>query len=317
MVLRPKETGIMSSKPGFRRMHQVINHAGISRRLDCWRVLAGRKNPEHTSLDKLAESEPMLHELEDMAEDIMREFASTEDLSLDRLKPISERDQLLENAQLINSYLALYEELSYAMNVGDIGRVERCLLTWIPLFKATGKHIYASYLEQFLLDLHFKYPEGLRHAIRYNILVNPTGKPEKFRAIDWLVELHNLEIKVKHGGQGPNHTVKRIIEESALIATYKNTHETITRNLALSKTSVLHADPNMEKTLKDLRDHIAGNSPHVFMPGRTTVHSIPDMLDNGHDAMDKHVGIIVNDDANEGNVGDDRPDVDDIIGELI
>ena len=185
MVLRPKETGIMVSKPGFRRMHQVISHAGISRRLDCWRVLAEHKNSAHTTLDKLAESQPMFHELEDMAEDIIREFASTEDLSLHRLKPISERDQLLENAQLINYYLALYEELSYAMNVGDIGRVERCLFTWIPLFKATGKHIYAMYLEWFFLDLHFKYPEGLRRAIRYNILINPTGKAGKFRAADW------------------------------------------------------------------------------------------------------------------------------------
>lgn len=196
MVLRPKETGIMASKPGFRRMHQVISHAGISRRLDCWRVLAERKNSAHTTLDKLAESQPMFHELEDMAEDIIREFASTEDLSLHRLKPVSERDQLLENAQLINYYLALYEELSYAMNVGDIGRVERCLFTWIPLFKATGKHIYATYLERFFLDLHFKYPQGLRRAIRYNILINPTGKAGKFRAADWLVELHNLDIKV-------------------------------------------------------------------------------------------------------------------------
>ncbi|KAM6501444.1 hypothetical protein JOM56_004458 [Amanita muscaria] len=226
-VLRPKETGIMSSKPGFRRMHQVINHAGTSRRLDCWRVLALRRNSTHDTLEKLAESEPMFYELEEIAEQIVNEFCSIEDLSLERLKPESERDQVFENAQIINSYLALYEELSYAMNFGDIGRVETCLVTWIPLFKATGKHIYATHLEQFLLDMHFKYPEGLRRAIRYNILINPTGKAGKFRAADWLVELHNLDIKVNHGGQGPNYTVKRIIEESSLIGTYKNAHEAI------------------------------------------------------------------------------------------
>ena len=65
----------------------------------------------HTTLDKLAESQPMFHELEDMAEDIIREFASMEDLSLHQLKPLSECDQLLENAQLTNYYLALYEVL--------------------------------------------------------------------------------------------------------------------------------------------------------------------------------------------------------------
>ncbi|KAF8673878.1 hypothetical protein AX14_005299 [Amanita brunnescens Koide BX004] len=204
------------------------------------------------------------------------------------------------------------------MNVRDIGRVERCLFTWIPLFKATGKHIYATYLERFFLDLHFKYPEGLRRAIRYNILINPTGKAGKFRAADWLVELHNLDIKTNHGGQGPNYTVKRIIEESSLMATYKSVHEVITHNLALSKTSVLHADPNMEKTIKDLRDHIASYSPHIFMPGRSATYSIPDMMDSGHGAMDRHVGVNGNDADGDGNADDDeRPDADDIIGELL
>ena len=27
-----------------------------------------------------------------------------------------------------------------------------------------------------------------RHAVRYNMLVNPTGKPGKFRGVDWVEE---------------------------------------------------------------------------------------------------------------------------------
>ncbi len=74
------------------------------------------------------------------------EFTSNEDLPLSRLNPTSERDQLFKNATLVLKYLALYEELSWAMNHGDIGRVERCLLPWIALFRATGKHKYATHL---------------------------------------------------------------------------------------------------------------------------------------------------------------------------
>jgi hypothetical protein len=33
-------------------------------------------------------------------------------------------------------------------------------------------------------------------AIRYNILINPTGKAGKFRGVDWCVELNNLYTKV-------------------------------------------------------------------------------------------------------------------------
>ena len=80
MVLHPKETGIMASKPGFHCMHQVISHVGISQCLDCWCVLAECKNSAHTTLEKLTESQPMFHELEDMAEDIIQEFASTKGL---------------------------------------------------------------------------------------------------------------------------------------------------------------------------------------------------------------------------------------------
>lgn len=36
-----------------------------------------------------------------------------------------------------------------------------------------------------------------RKAIRYNILVNPSGKPHQFRAVDWVLELINLYIKVR------------------------------------------------------------------------------------------------------------------------
>lgn len=36
-----------------------------------------------------------------------------------------------------------------------------------------------------------------RHAIRYNMLVNPSGKPGKFRAVDWVEEsMINLYTKV-------------------------------------------------------------------------------------------------------------------------
>ena len=61
------------------------------------------------------------------------------------------------------------------MNIGDIGRLKQCLLPWILLFKATGKHKYATAMEKFLVETHFECPEGLHHAIRYNMFVNPTG----------------------------------------------------------------------------------------------------------------------------------------------
>jgi hypothetical protein len=48
------------------------------------------------------------------------------------------------------------------MNMGDIGHVEASFLPWIHIFKATGKHKYASQISRFLTNLQFNYPEALR-----------------------------------------------------------------------------------------------------------------------------------------------------------
>ncbi|KAG6884204.1 hypothetical protein C0992_006774 [Termitomyces sp. T32_za158] len=220
--LRPKETGIYASNPGFRRMHQLILHSGICRRLDCWITEASQLNKEHKSLEDFAQSKPSLEKLRVIANNLAKKFIADFRMPRLRRQPKAQRDQQYENALLLNKYFLLYEELSYAMNEGDIGRVENCLVPWIFIFRATGKHKYAHHITQFLTNVHFNFPEGLKKAIRYHMLVNPTGKPGKFRGVDWCVELNNLYTKDVHGGESSNNTITRIIKESPLVQVYRN-----------------------------------------------------------------------------------------------
>jgi hypothetical protein len=149
------------------------------------------------TLEKYAESEPTWAEIQDISIHLALNYVAIgERVTEMRSKAESQRDKQLENALLLNSYSLLYEELSYAMNIGDIGRVEVCFPPWILIFKATGKHKYATHMMQLLGLLHFVCLPQLRHAIHYNMLINPTGLPGKFRAVDWLVELLNYYIKV-------------------------------------------------------------------------------------------------------------------------
>ncbi|KAG2053043.1 hypothetical protein BDR06DRAFT_1054969 [Suillus hirtellus] len=157
--LRPKETGIYCSKPGFRRMHQLVGHAGICRRLDCWRVYVKSKNPNYMSLDAFAASEPTINILQDIANELAKLYVAGHDLYQMRCQPHERRDVQYENALILNEYFLLYEELSYAMNHGDIGCIETCIIPWIPILKATGKH---------------------KWAVRYHILVNPSSKETKW-----------------------------------------------------------------------------------------------------------------------------------------
>ena len=51
------------------------------------------------------------------------------------------------------------------MNTGDIGRVETCIVAWILIFKATGKYKYATHMTEFLMNVYFVYPDGLRYVL--------------------------------------------------------------------------------------------------------------------------------------------------------
>lgn len=166
--LRPKETGIYTTKPGFRRMHQLIGHAGICCRLDCWRVHAETKG-RFSDLQAFALSKPTLDDLKKMADEIACTYVE------------------FENALLLNKYFLLYEELSYAMNHGDIGCNDKFPIQYAPHL-STGFKVSALALSRHKNALTWSID---RHAIRYHILINPTGHPMKWRAMDWCVELNN------------------------------------------------------------------------------------------------------------------------------
>ena len=196
-ILRPRETGKIVSSPGFRRMHQVIQYDGIARRLDALGTEIRQRNPNLASLDAYAKTEPKLEELKVLANHIAIKYVA-KSTKLEKLRSPSAtgRDIQYENNLVINQLYFLYEELTHAMNEGDIGRVEKCLEAWMFLFKAAGKHKYAAEIARHITNVHFFYPPGLKQAVRYSMLINPTGQPGKYRAVDWMVELNNLFIKV-------------------------------------------------------------------------------------------------------------------------
>ncbi|KAI9430085.1 hypothetical protein BJY52DRAFT_1101847, partial [Lactarius psammicola] len=132
-----------------------------------------------------------------ISRDIVRKYVATSSgLSQSRARPEADRDQQYENQCLRNRDYLLYVDLCSALNSGDIGRVEASFLPWIYIFCGTGKHKYASQLARFMRNLHDIYPPDLSRIIQMNALCNPTGKPNTFRPVDWLVERNNLYTKV-------------------------------------------------------------------------------------------------------------------------
>ncbi|KAI0700080.1 hypothetical protein BC835DRAFT_1404972 [Cytidiella melzeri] len=286
-ILHPRETGSIASKPGFWRMHQVIQHASICWQLNCWQVEVQKREPAHSSLKLFAMLKPLLDYLKALANHLAMNYTAR--------KEKSQIFDLRSKPLLLKKYFCLYEDLTFAMNHGDVGHVECCFMSWVWIIKATGKHKYVKHMMKYLSNVQFLYPPGLRKAVRYSILINPLGKPGCFRAPDLCLELNNLYTKAKYGGTGVNYTEQHIINKSVLIQIYRDLHLTFERNLVLGNLTTKHAEPNMTQTFEAMMENLKKTRPHKIIPGRGSKHQIPNLIDKGqcallaaqgHEAMD-------------------------------
>ncbi|KAG1859548.1 hypothetical protein DFJ58DRAFT_726268 [Suillus subalutaceus] len=152
--LQPKDALKFISKPGFRRMHEVIHHDLTILMLDCWRVKVKKKNGQITTLELFASSQPTWDELIQMSYNIVVNYmVAGSNLRQACSKAVDERDKQFENQILRNCDELLYVDLCQAMNSGDICCVEASFLPWIDIFAAVGKHKYAAQIAKFTSDL--------------------------------------------------------------------------------------------------------------------------------------------------------------------
>jgi hypothetical protein len=101
-----------------------------------------------------------------------------------------------------------------------------------------------------------------------NLLVNPTGRKDGFRGIDWVIEHNNLYIKRIFGSSGSNHTVDCMIDASPLIEVYKDTRHQFERMFCLTHKTSQHYPPKMKVTFKRLREYMEQEKVNDFIEGR-------------------------------------------------
>lgn len=78
---RPCKTGKIGSDPGFRWMHEVIGHTGITLCLDAWWVEVQWQFTTYTSLEDFATMKPSQELLEEMSHSLAKNYvASSDDL---------------------------------------------------------------------------------------------------------------------------------------------------------------------------------------------------------------------------------------------
>ncbi|KAH9176467.1 hypothetical protein EDB89DRAFT_2112841 [Lactarius sanguifluus] len=231
-ILRPRETGIMTTKPGFRRMHDVSHRYTI---LECWQIEVSALDPENwTSLEAFAASKPDWDLVVKISEEIVQKYVVTiEGLSQACMKPETERDQQFENQTL------------------------------------------------FMKNLHEVYPPALSHLVRMNLLCNPTGKPNAFHPVDWLVERNNLYTKVIYSGSGPNSNIDYICKQSPLIEVFRSCHVMVESAFQLTHRTLKHTPPDMTATIERLRAYMQSSGTCEFRQGRVVDQEIADNLVKG------------------------------------
>ncbi|KAG8750593.1 hypothetical protein FRC14_000370 [Serendipita sp. 396] len=211
-ILREKQMGhIGSQKPSFRAIHKLVLDVTTAFVIHLWTSEVG-------SLDKWLDRGPSMDELQSISDKLaLKHVAGFGDHQ-------DHPDAQYRNQQMMIRDFLLYSEFSHAQNTGDIGRVVDVIPFWILIWKATGKHKYAKFYHQFLLNLR-TWPEALARVVRRNWLCNPKGKVFGFRGIDWLVELNNLYTKEIFSGHGPNRSIQLIKKHSILIQILQQCHE--------------------------------------------------------------------------------------------
>lgn len=130
-----------------------------------------------------------------------------------------------------------------------------------------------------------------------NILINPTGCPGKFRAVDWAVELLNLFTKVcqvqtcvsmnahiqqvTYSGRFSNKSIEHILNESPLIEIYRHLHTVFGENFCISKKSTSNNGPDMTKTYTELLNAIQKEGTHTKVVGRGSDFNAGDLTNKG------------------------------------
>ncbi|KAH9008730.1 hypothetical protein EDB85DRAFT_2078080 [Lactarius pseudohatsudake] len=242
-ILRPRETGLMTMKPGFRRMHDVVHHELRAVILECWCKESSRlvsAASESASLKVFAETKPDWDLIVKISEDIVRKYSWA--------KPESKRDQQFENQALWNRDYLLYVDLCNAINVGDVGRVEASFLQWI----------------------YIKISEELTQANR-NV----------FRPVDWLVERNNLYTKVIYAGSGPNRMMDYICQQSPLIEVFRGCHIIVESAFQLTHRTLKHTPPDMTVTIERLHVHLQTTGCCEFQKGRVMEWEVVDNIIKG------------------------------------
>ncbi|KAG9121026.1 hypothetical protein FRC07_003192 [Ceratobasidium sp. 392] len=262
-LLRPREIGKISTNPGFRRTHSLIEHLSLATISDAWRLVVKAK----FGVD-LAEWRPTWEQVVEVSHQVVHEYVAPFSYQpATRAGPT--KDPVQDQIQLFNQLALLYLGIRRAGRYGDVRRVRDLLPFWVYIWKSTGKHKYAKHITRFLTCLDGGWPDKLSKVVQDNWFANPTGKKDGFRGFDWMIERDNYFQKCQYSGSSSNRTLENLRKESPLIEDYHAVQGIMEQNFYLTPPTTRHPPPIMKTSLNVVRTYLEGEKMSSRQPGRT------------------------------------------------
>ncbi|KAG8725192.1 hypothetical protein FRC09_006428 [Ceratobasidium sp. 395] len=261
-LLRPREIGKISTNPGFRRTHSLIQHLALATIAEGWRLTVKRVY----GVD-LKDWRPTWEQVVEVSHQVVSEHVAALSYRPAHLSG-THGDMVHDQIHLFNQNALLYLSVTRAARYGDVRRVRDLLPFWVYIWRQTGKHKYARHIMRFLTYLDGGWPAKLSKAAQQNWLVNPTGKIDGFRGVDWVIERYNYFQKRRYSGSGSNRTPAHLRKESVLIEENLAVLKIMERNFYLTPQTTLHPPPVMKTSLNIVRRYLEREGMCSHQAGR-------------------------------------------------
>ncbi|KAH9474970.1 hypothetical protein JR316_0012069 [Psilocybe cubensis] len=144
-------------------------------------------------------------ELVTHAKHILVHRASSQALNAMEHRKEEDRDEQLQQIIMWNCDILQYIILDHAISSGDVGLIEHMLPYLFFQFHGGGNGKYATEIIELLQGLHREWPPEVCDFVRHHCwVINTTGKPNMFCAVDKAQEHNIKDMKVTYRSEGPN-----------------------------------------------------------------------------------------------------------------
>ncbi|GAA5919307.1 hypothetical protein JCM5296_002075 [Sporobolomyces johnsonii] len=176
-----------------------------------------------------------------------------------------------------------------AVSDGHPAHILALLRLLLPLFAATGAHLYTHLLINFLISLDFETPpEAVILRVR-NLVVNPSGKSHSFVPLDLHTEHLNANIK-SHAGSNLSPELLATITPAA--SPLRHFADQLEADLASKPRNTAHSTPSQADDIDKAAHQLFRARAHNYRLDRPLAKGAPDLVSVGRERLAGRGGAV-------------------------